>query len=218
MNPGKLFDYLDGKLSASERAEVEAQLISDPQLRRELSVARQIHSDIRETAETLETFRASSETARGAVLGRRIAVIFAALVFLNVLFGIYAIGFMGKKRKVSAPNDQGQQQLNHALQQAAAAALPTPNLEVDEIKVTSARAEKDAVAAKVIAAAAECGGSAAKNLNDENGLLVFAEVPASQENNFREKLTALGAAPSKSDATGSKNKIIQVRIVENVGH
>src|SRR4051812_2717092 len=44
MNPDKLFDYLDGKLSASERADFEARVISDEQLQRELAVARRIHS------------------------------------------------------------------------------------------------------------------------------------------------------------------------------
>src|SRR5438094_10176589 len=43
MNPDKLFDYLDGRLSAAERAALEEQLISDRQLQRALAVARQIH-------------------------------------------------------------------------------------------------------------------------------------------------------------------------------
>src|SRR6266567_4152458 len=38
MNPDKLFDYLDGKLSSNELAELEERLLSDPQLRRELVV------------------------------------------------------------------------------------------------------------------------------------------------------------------------------------
>ena len=44
MNPDKLFDYLDGRLPAAERAALEEQLISDRQLQRELAVARQIHA------------------------------------------------------------------------------------------------------------------------------------------------------------------------------
>src|SRR5205823_9348172 len=44
MNPDKLFDYLDGRLPAAERAELEEQLISDRQLQRELAIARQIYA------------------------------------------------------------------------------------------------------------------------------------------------------------------------------
>src|SRR6266481_4749238 len=39
MNPDKLFDYLEGRLPASERAALEKRLISDKQLQRELAVA-----------------------------------------------------------------------------------------------------------------------------------------------------------------------------------
>lgn len=216
MNPGTFFDYLDGKLSASERAELEAGLISDPDLRRELAVARQIHSGIRQSTEALEALSPTSDAARGAILGRRVAIVFALLVFLNVLFGIYAVWFMGKKRPATVPSEQSQQQLNRALQNAASAALPTPTLEIEEIKIPAPKSQRDAVANKIIALATDCGGSAAKNLNDENGLLLFAEVPAAQENNFREKLVALGAAPSKSESTSAGEKrIIQIRIVQS---
>src|SRR5207237_9201830 len=44
MNPDKLFDYLEGRLPAAERAALEERLITDKQLQRELAVARQIHA------------------------------------------------------------------------------------------------------------------------------------------------------------------------------
>ena len=47
MNPDKLFDYLEGRLPAAERAALEQRLISDKQLQRELAVARQIHAGMR---------------------------------------------------------------------------------------------------------------------------------------------------------------------------
>src|SRR5437588_51648 len=47
MSPDKLFDYLDGKLSTRERAELEQRLTSDQQLQRELAVARRIHASMR---------------------------------------------------------------------------------------------------------------------------------------------------------------------------
>src|SRR5205807_2562477 len=118
----------------------------DPELQRELAVARQIHLGMRETFDPIE----SARVARGAVLGRRIAIIFAALVFCNVLFGIYAITFMGKKQRSTRPNEQNQEQLNQALQSAAAAALPTPNLEVDEIKISATSGtERDSLVVKI---------------------------------------------------------------------
>jgi anti-sigma factor RsiW len=217
MNPGQLFDYLDGNLSPSERAELEARLVSDRELQRELAVAREIHSGIRHTRTALDQLESTPAAGRGAVLGRRIAIIFGVLVFVNVLFGIYAIAFMDRRR--SAPNEQNRQQLNQALQNAAAAALPTPKLDVDEIKVPAANPQRDAVASKIIAAATECGGSAAKNLNDENGLLVFAEIPAAQENKFREKLSALGAPETKAEPNPSNaSRIIQIRVVDQTKH
>src|SRR5690242_12277415 len=99
MNPDRLFDYLDGRLSPSERADLEARLATDPELQRELAVARQIHLGMRDTFDPVESARA----ARGAMLARRIAVVFAVLVFLNVIFGIYAITLMGKKKRNTRP-------------------------------------------------------------------------------------------------------------------
>src|SRR4029453_3884015 len=47
MNPDKLFDYLEGRLPASERVALEEQLMRDEQLQREFAVARQIHAGMR---------------------------------------------------------------------------------------------------------------------------------------------------------------------------
>jgi hypothetical protein len=218
MNPDKLFDYLDGKLSPEERAQLEASLASDSYLQRELAVARQIHAGMRDSREVLATFDATSTSPRGAVLGRRVAIAFVALVFLNVLFGIYAIVFMENKRHRLAPNEQNRKQLLQALEKTAASALPVPTLDADEIKITTPKARRDAIANQIIAVAAVCGGSAVKNLSDENGLLLFAEIPAAREGDFRQKLTALGAQPTKSTASSppsaSRNRIIQIRLVE----
>src|SRR2546430_317213 len=86
MNPDKLFDYLDGKLSPGERAELEKRFMSDPEVRRELAVARQIHAEMRDSREIVGVAEPTLEQ-RGAVLGRRIAIAFAVLVFANVVFG-----------------------------------------------------------------------------------------------------------------------------------
>lgn len=217
MNPDKLFDYLDGKLSPEKRAELEARLASDTYLQRELAVARQIHAGMPDSGELFEPLDPTSGSARGAVLGRRIAIAFAALVFLNVLFGLYAIFFMENKRHRSLPNERNRQQLVQALEKTAASALPTPSLDVDEIRIPTSKAQRDTIANQVIADATECGGSAAKNLSDENGLLLFAEIPAAREDEFRQKLTSLGAQPTKSTASSpspaGRNRIIQIRLV-----
>ena len=93
MNPDKLFDYLDGKLRPNERAELEERLMSDQQLRRELTIARQIHGETGDSREIVGIADPILEE-RGAVLGRRVAIAFAVLVFANVVFGVYAVAFM----------------------------------------------------------------------------------------------------------------------------
>ena len=220
MNPDKLFDYLDGKLPAEERAQLEARLASDSYLQRELAVARQIHAGMRDSREVFPPFDPGSTSARGAVLGRRIIIAFTALVFLNVLFGLYAIFFMKSKRQRPSANEQNRHQLVQALEKTAASSLPVPNLEVDEIAIPTSKAQRDAVANQVIAEAAGCGGSAVKNLNDQNGLLLFAEIPAAREDEFRQKLTSLGAQPTKATASTAsspgRNRIIQIRLLGDV--
>jgi anti-sigma factor RsiW len=214
MSPDKLFDYLDGKLSAEQRAEIERHLLTDSQLQRELAIAREIHRSMTGSREVFGSLEPPPQP--GAVLGRRVAIAFAALVFLNVVFGIYAIAFMEKKKRARPAQDQNRRELLQALEKSAASALPTPNLDIDEVQIAVSAGQRDAVANKVIAAAEKAGGSAAKNLSSESGLLIFAEVPAARENDFRELLKQLGAASSPANNPGtSGNRIIQVRITEN---
>ncbi len=214
MNPDKLFDYLGGKLSPNERAELEEQLMSDPQLRRELTVARQIHAGMRDSREVLGVTEPILEE-RGAVLGRRFAVAFAVLVFANVVFGIYAIAFMKTKERTRRNTEQNRSELAESLARTAAVALPTPSLDVEEIKFTAPIAEQDKLAKKIIAAAKQVGGSGTKGLADQYGVLLFAEVPTARLNDFRESMKKLGAtlpaAPAESKA-GDK-AILQLRIV-----
>ena len=214
MNPDKLFDYLGGKLSPNERAELEEQLMSDPQLRRELTVARQIHAGMRDSREVLGVAEPIIEE-RGAVLGRRFAVAFAVLVFANVVFGIYAIAFMKTKERTRRNTEQNRSELAESLARTAAVALPTPSLDVEEIKFTAPIAEQDKLANKIVAAAKQAGGSGTKGLADQQGVLLFAEVPTARLNDFRESMKKLGAtlpaAPTEPKA-GDK-AILQLRIV-----
>jgi hypothetical protein len=215
MSPDKLFDYLDGKLSPEQREKVEQQLTSDAHARRELAAAREIHSRMRDSREVLLVDEVTDN--RGAILGRRIAVVFAVLVFLNVAFGLYAIGFMEKKRRARPAEDQNQQQLVQALEKAAVSALPTPSLEIDEIKLEAPIKQREAMASKVIAAASQYGGSAVKGLNNENGILLFAEIPVAHVNEFDDSLKKLGAVPPapRTENTTSGKVILQIRIVES---
>jgi hypothetical protein len=214
MNPDKLFDYLSGKLSAAEREEIERQLATDEHLRRELAIAREIHSRMSDSREVL--IPDNTLTNRGAVLGRRVVIAFTILVFLNVLFGLYAIAFLEKKRRQRPAEEQNRQQLAQALEKAAASALPTPSLDIDEVRLSAATGQRDAIAKEVIEGAEKYGGSATRGLPNENGLLIFVELPPEQTNPFFERLERVGGVTSGSrreSATTGKTKI-QVRIVE----
>ncbi len=214
MNPDKLFDYLEGKLSPNERAELEEHLMSDPQLRRELTVARQIHAEMRDSREILGVAEPILEE-RGAVLGRRVAIAFAVLVFANVVFGIYAIAFMKQKERARTKTEQNRSELTESLARTAAVALPPPSLDVDEIKFTAPVAEQDRLANKVIAAAKQVGGSGTKGLADQQGVLLFAEVPTARLNDFRDSMKKLGATlpPAPTEPKAGEKAILQVRIV-----
>ena len=214
MNPDKLFDYLDGKLSPDQRAELEERFMSDPQARRELTVARQIHATMGDSREVMGVAQPTSEE-RGAVLGRRIAIAFSVLVFVNVLFGIYAIAFMKNKTRTQLNTDQNRAELAESLSRTAAVALPTPSLDIEEIRFTAPVPEQDKLANKVIAAAKHLGGSGTKGLADEHGVLLFAEIPTARLNDFRDSMKKLGATvPAASAEPGAGEKsILQVRII-----
>ena len=214
MNPDKLFDYLEGKLSPNERTELEERLMSDPQLRRELTVARQIHADGRDSREVFGALEPAVEE-RGAVLGRRFATAFAVLVFANVVFGIYAIAFMKTKERTRLNTEQNRTELAESLARTAAVALPTPSFDVEEITFTAQVKDQDKLASKIIAAAKQAGGSGTKGLADQKGVLLFAEVPTARLDDFRESMKKLGAtlpAVPVEPKAGDK-AILQLRIV-----
>jgi hypothetical protein len=214
MNPDKLFDYLDGKLSPKERADLEERFMSDPEARRELTVARQIHASTSDSREIVGIGDATSIGDRGPILARRIMIAFMVLVFVNVAFGIYAIFFMKNKQRARERAEQNRTELAQSLSQTAAAALPTPTLSAEEITFNTPATEQVAVANKVIAAASQSGGSAAKGLSNENGILIFAEIPTARLNEFREALKKLGAtvpSPAAEPNAGEKT-ILQVKI------
>jgi hypothetical protein len=214
MNPDKLFDYLDGKLSPNERIELEERFMSDAEARRELAVARQIHANMGDSREIVGIADATSTPERGAVLARRVLIAFMLLVIANVCFGIYAVFFMKNKQRDRVRTEQNRTELTQSLSTAAAAALPTPTLGIEEITLNTPTAEQTALSDKVVAAAIQSGGSAAKGLTNENGILLFAEIPTPRLNEFRDALKKLGATiPAAATEPGSGEKtILQVRI------
>jgi hypothetical protein len=216
MNPDKLFDYLDGNLPAAEREQLEERMAGDAQLQRELMSARKIHrAGSREVLGVADA--TSAGRAHGATIGRRVAIAFFVLVLVNVFIGISFI--IGRKSK----NDLGPQeaairaQLTASLEKTAGRALPAPTL-ADEIKITAAASERDAVAGKIIAIATQLGGSGTKGLPDDSGIIVWVEVPGDRENLFRTALVPLGAAPPLAELSAAKTgvpnekKILQIQI------
>ena len=215
MNPDKLFDYLDGKLSPNERTELEERFMSDPEARRELAVARQIHASMGDSREVVGIADAEPMSERGAVLSRRIMIAFMVLVFVNVAIGIYAIFFMKNKQRAKERTEQNRTELTQSLSRTAAAALPTPSLEIEEIKFTAPFAEQVSLADNIIDGAGQCGGSGTKGLADEHGILIFAEVPTGRLNEFRDLMKKLGGtvpSPPATPGPGEKT-ILQVRII-----
>jgi hypothetical protein len=216
MRPDKLFDYLDDRLPDAERAELEERLLTDERLQRELAIARKIHNGMHGSREVFTNDGVPDN--RGPILARRIAIVFAALVLLNVLVGIaFIIGFNKK------PNDYGpreaavRRQLAESMEKAAANALPTPTFDTGEIKLTVPPKRGNATANEIVAAAKKLGGSATKGLADVNGILVFAEVPEKQTHLLRMKIAQLGSVSAESRIEPGLNgkTMVQLRIVEN---
>lgn len=220
MNPDKLFDYLDGKLDPAEREAFEQKLASDSHLLRQLAVARDIHRGMqgaRESREVLPAIDDPATAARGAKLGRRVLTAAMALVLLNVLVGLGVIAFKrSKPPDTSAKEAQIRQQLAASLGATAQKAMPMPTFAAAEIQLTAPRAEWDNVAARVISAAEQCGGSAVKGLPDEKVLTVVADVPSSRESEFRQLVHPAPTPEASPTASAAPNErtIVQVRIVE----
>src|SRR5207247_9710698 len=99
------------------------------------------------------------------------------LVFANVMFGIYAIAFMKKKERTQLNTEQNRTELAESLARTAAVALPTPSLDVEEIKFTAPVKEQEKLANKIIAAAKQAGGSGTKGPGDQQRVLILAQIP-----------------------------------------
>src|SRR5438034_10464725 len=137
MNPDKLFDSLDGRLPAAERAALEEQLISDRQLQRELAIARQIYAGM--GGDSREVFLSTQPdvTERGRKMALRIGAVFITLMAVNVGVGLWLIA----RHETKNPNralleTQMRQQIAKALEHAASTLTPAP-LDASEITVSA---------------------------------------------------------------------------------
>ncbi len=219
MNPDKLFDYLDGKLSPADREQLEKQLANDSQLLRQLAVARDIHRNMGSSREVILPEENSAAMQRAGQLGRRIATGAFVLVLLNVFVGIAVI--IGKNHgnpKAKAQEATIRQQLTASLGAASQNALPAPSFVEEEIRIPAPRDQWATVAARVFQAAQTCGGSAAKGLPNDSMLTVVADLPTARLAEFRQLLAPTAAAASPAENTGApvpnERTIVQVRIAE----
>jgi hypothetical protein len=226
MNPDKLFDYLEGRLSPNERASLEEQLMSDKQLQREFAVARQIHAGMRgESREVV--FPAPPEVPeQGRKMAIRIGVAFMVLMFVNVGIGLYFI-FRHESNNPNRPLLQAQmrEQITKSIERAEAL-TPTPDvLGVSEITIPAKTGKLDSVADRVVEIVSQLGGSATKGVPDAGRITILVDIPTNRESEFRAAVASIeGAKPESSafaDATADKptpatneKKSFVVQIVE----
>src|SRR6266487_1533743 len=216
MNPDKLFDYLEGKLPATERDALEERLISDRQLQRELAVARQIHAGMFGDSREVLLPSEPNVTEQGRKMAVRVGVAFIILMAVNVGFGLWLI----VRHETRNPNralleTQMRDQIVKSLEHTAATLTPGP-LGVSEITVPVPAGKLDAVADEVVSIASRLGGSATKGLQDRDRLNVLVDIPSNREQEFRAAIEAIGkeGPGSTIPATGEKKSFV-VQIVES---
>src|SRR6266540_1802871 len=199
MNPDKLFDYLEGRLSATELAALEQRLISDKQLQRELAVARQIHAGMRGDSREVLLPPRPDVTQQGRKMALRVGAAFIILMAVNVGFGLWLIA----RHETKNPNrslleTQMREQIAKSLEHAAATFTPAP-LGVGEIMVPAATGKLESVADEVVTIATRLGGSATKGLADQGRLSLLVDLPSNREAEFRAAILSItGEAPPRS--------------------
>ena len=225
MNPDKLFDYLDGKLSPADRGALEEKLMSDAQLRHQFNIAREIHRSGKDAREVMVPSEDPATVERSGRLGRRIAVACAVLVFLNVAFGLAFIFVKNRKSNLGTKEAEIREQLALSLGAAAHNAMPTTSFVAEPINLTALRTEWDHMADRIIAGASAFDGSATKALLDDM-MTVIADIPSSRAAEFRQALTSAttispmpAIAPAvKGETAGSAEQsertYVEVRIAE----
>ena len=221
MSPDKLFDYLDGKLSATERAALEERLTSDQQLQRELAVARRIHAGMRGDSREVLLPEEADVSERGRKMAHRVGAAFIILMAVNVGAGLWLIA----RHETKNPNRalleaQMRQQLTKSLEQAAAALTPAP-LGVSEITISAAPGKLDVVANEIISITHQLGGTATKGIPEEHRLGLLVDLPSNREMEFRAAISAItgrarnSPAPNEITAPTSAKKSFAVQVIES---
>jgi hypothetical protein len=225
MNPDKLFDYLEGRLPATERDALEQRLISDKQLQRELAVALQIHAGMRGDSREVVLPARPDVTEQGRKMALRVGTAFIVLMAVNVGFGLWLIARHESKNPNRALLEtQMREQIAKSIERAAATLTPAPNaLGVSEITVPAATGKLDAVADEVVTITSRFGGSATKGLPDQGHLNVLVDLPSNRESEFRAAIASIAgtaessafaqAADKPTPATAEKKSFV-VQIVE----
>src|SRR6266511_3869792 len=222
MNPDKLFDYLEDRLPAAERAALEERLMSDKQLQRELAVARQIHAGMRGDSREVLLPPQPDVTAQGRKMALRVGAAFIVLMAVNVGIGLWLIA----RHETKNPNralleTQMRQQIAKSLEQAAATFTPAP-LGVSDLMVPAATGKLEAVTDEVVSIASRFGGSATKGLPDKGRLSVLIDLPSNREPEFRAAISSMAGealpasatpAAAAAPATNEKKSFV-VQIVE----
>src|SRR5881398_3420382 len=222
MNPDKLFDYLEDRLPAAERATLEERLMLDRQLQRELAVVRQIHAGMHGDSREVLLPSETDVSARGRKLALRIGAAFIILMAVNVGVGLWLIA----RHETKNPNralfeTQMRQQITKALEHAATTLTPAP-FGVSEITIPTTPGRLDAVANEVVTIASQLGGSATKGLPDKNRLSVLVDLPSNYESKFRTAIASIAGdtqtspmpSPNESAAPSSEKKSFVVQIGE----
>ena len=208
MNPDKLFDYLEDRLPAAERAALEERLMLDKQLQRELAVARQIHAGMRGDSREVLLAPRPDVTEQGRKMALRVGAAFIVLMAVNVAIGLWLIA----RHETKNPNralleKQMRDQIANSLEHAAATFTPAP-LGVGEITVPAPVGRLEIVADQVVTIASRLGGSAAKGLPDQGRLSVLVDVPSNREAEFRAAVSSIAekstpASPVTAGSPGS---------------
>ncbi|HEV8418245.1 MAG TPA: hypothetical protein VGQ43_05820 [Candidatus Udaeobacter sp.] len=222
MNPDKLFDYLDGRLTSSERSALEERLMSDKQLQREFAVARQIHAGMRGDSHEVVLPALPDVPEQGHKMAIRVGVAFMILMLVNVGIGLWFI-FKHESKNPNRPllEAQMREQIAKSIERAAALTPPPSVLGVIEITISAAAGKLDSVANEVVTIAGRLGGSATKGLQDNNRLSVLVDVPSNREQEFRAQIASISKGkPASSNpaaevtpATGEKKSFV-VQIIE----
>jgi hypothetical protein len=191
MNPDKLFDYLEGRLPAAERAKLEQRLVSDKQLQRELAVARQIHAGMRGDSREVLLPPQPDVTEQGRKMGIRVGAAFLVLMAVNVGIGLWLIA----RHETNNPNralleKQMREQITNSLERAAATFTPAP-LGITEIMVPAASGKLETVADEVVTIATRFGASITKGLPDQGRLSVLVDLPSNREPEFRAAISSI---------------------------